>query len=165
MDRPRARGRPGFSGADADRRQPEGPGIRAQDCERPAHHRFDPVTVTALRAHRARQVEERLALGPGWQEHGLIFTWYDGRPIHPERFSKWFEVRAIRSGLPRIRLHDLRHSYATAALAANVSPKVVSERLGHAKVGITLDVYSHVLPSMDEQAALTVARLILGDEP
>ena len=62
----------------------------------------------------------------------------------------------MRSGLPRIRLHDLRHSYATAALAANVSPKVVSERLGHAKVGITLDVYSHVLPSMDAQAALTV---------
>jgi Site-specific recombinase XerD len=60
--------------------------------------------------------------------------------------------------------HDLRHSYATAALAANVSPKVVSERLGHAKVGITLDVYSHVLPSMDEQAALTVARLILGED-
>ena len=108
---------------------------------------------------------ERLALGPAWQEHGLIFTWYDGRPIHPERFSKWFEVRAIRSGLPRIRLHDLRHSYATAALAANVSPKVVSECLGHARLGITLDVYSHVLPSMDEHAALTVARLILGDEP
>ena len=125
---------------------------------------LDPATVTALRAHRARQAEERLALGPAWQEHGLIFTWYDGRPIHPERFSKWFEVRAIRSGLPRIRLHDLRHSYATAALAANVSPKVVSERLGHAKVGITLDVYSHVLPSMDEQAAITVARLILGDD-
>lgn len=61
-------------------------------------------------------------------------------------------------------VHDLRHSYATAALAANVSAKVVSERLGHAKVGITLDVYSHVLPSMDEQAALTVARLILGDD-
>jgi integrase len=125
---------------------------------------LDPATVAALRAHRARQAEERLVLGPAWQEHGLIFTWYDGGPIHPERFSKWFEVRAIRSGLPRIRLHDLRHSYATAALAANVSPKVVSERLGHAKVGITLDVYSHVLPSMDEQAALTVARLILGDD-
>lgn len=125
---------------------------------------LDPATVTAVRAHRIGEAEERLALGPAWQEHGLIFTWYDGRPIHPERFSKWFEVRAIRSGLPRIRLHDLRHSYATAALAANVSPKVVSERLGHAKVGITLDVYSHVLPSMDEQAALTVARLILGDD-
>lgn len=125
---------------------------------------LDPATVAALRGHRVRQAEERLALGPTWREHGLVFTWYDGGPIHPERFSKWFEVRAIRSGLPRIRLHDLRHSYATAALAANVSAKVVSERLGHAKVGITLDVYSHVLPSMDEQAALTVARLILGED-
>ena len=125
---------------------------------------LDPATIAGLRANRARQAEERLAVGPAWQEHGLIFTWYDGGPIHPERFSTWFETRATRSGLPKIRLHDLRHSYATATLAANASPKVVSERLGHAKVSITLDVYSHALPSMDEQAALTVARLILGDD-
>jgi len=71
---------------------------------------LDPVTVAALRRQRACQAEERLAVGPAWQDSGLVFTWPDGRPIHPERFSKWFEVRAIRSGLPRIRLHDLRHS-------------------------------------------------------
>ncbi len=67
------------------------------------------------------------------------------------------------AGLPRIRLHDVRHSYATAALAAGVPAKVVSERLGHANIAITMDTYSHVLPGLDELAAGTLARLILGD--
>ena len=66
-----------------------------------------------------------------------------------------------RPGLPPIRLHDVRHSYATAALAAGIPAKIVSERLGHANVQITLDTYSHVIPGLDEQAAATVARLIL----
>jgi integrase len=67
------------------------------------------------------------------------------------------------AGLPRIRLHDVRHSYATAALVAGVPPKVISQRLGHATIAITMDTYSHVIPGLDEQAAETVARLILGD--
>jgi Phage integrase family len=92
-----------------------------------------------------------------------VFTWPDGRPIHPQRFSNWFEQHARAAGLPRIRLHDMRHSYATAALAAGVPAKVVSERLGHANIAITMDTYSHVLPGLDAEAAGTVARLILGD--
>jgi integrase len=84
-------------------------------------------------------------------------------PIHPERFSRWFEQHARAVGLPKIRLHDVRHSYATAALAAGVPAKVVSERLGHANIAITMDTYSHVLPGLDAEAADTVARLILGD--
>ena len=67
------------------------------------------------------------------------------------------------AGLPKIRLHDVRHSYASAALAAGVPAKVVSERLGHANIAITMDTYSHVLPGLDAQAADTVARRILGD--
>jgi Phage integrase family len=67
------------------------------------------------------------------------------------------------AGLPKIRLHDVRHSYASAALAAGVPAKVVSERLRHANIAITMDTYSHVLPGLDAQAADTVARLILGD--
>jgi integrase len=124
---------------------------------------LDPATVAALREHRVRQLEERLAVGPRWQDSGLVFTWPDGRPLHPERFSRWFEQRAGAAGLPRIRLHDVRHSYATAALAAGIPAKVVSERLGHANIAITMDTYSHVLPGLDTQAAGTVARLILGD--
>jgi integrase len=124
---------------------------------------LDPATVAALREHRTRQLEQRLAVGPRWQDSGLVFTWPDGRPIHPERFTRWFEQHARAAGLPKIRLHDVRHSYATAALAAGVPAKVVSERLGHATIAITMDTYSHVLPGLDAQAAGTVARLILGD--
>jgi integrase len=125
---------------------------------------LDPATVVALREHRARQAEQRLAVGPRWQDSGLVFTWPDGRPIHPQRFSNWFEQHTRAAGLPRIRLHDVRHSYATAALAAGIPAKVVSERLGHANIAITMDTYSHVLPGLDEHAAGTVARLILGDD-
>jgi integrase len=124
---------------------------------------LDPATMAALRQHRARQAEERLAMGPRWHDSGLVFTWPDGRPLHPERFTKWFQQLARAAGLPRIRLHDVRHSYATAALSAGIPAKVVSERLGHANIAITMDTYSHVLPGLDAQAAGTVARLILGD--
>ena len=93
-----------------------------------------------------------------------MFANEDGSSIHPQRFTKWFEHLARDAGLPRIRLHDLRHSYATAALTAGIAAKVVSERLGHASVAITLDTYSHVHPALQEEAAHTVARLILGDK-
>ena len=89
-----------------------------------------------------------------------MFTGLDGAAFHPERFSDWFRQHLRAAGLPRIRLHDVRHSYATAALAAGIPAKVVSERLGHAAIAITMDTYSHVLPGLDEQ----VARLILGGE-
>ena len=85
----------------------------------------------------------------------------DGSPIHPDLITDWFRRLARAAGLPPIRLHDVRHSYATAALAAGVPAKVVSERLGHATIAITLDTYSHVIPGMDAQAANAVASLIL----
>jgi integrase len=125
---------------------------------------LDPVTVSALCRHRARQLERKLAVGSRYQDSGLVFTWLDGSPIHPLRFSRWFEQHARRASLPRIRLHDLRHSYASAALAAGVPAKVISERLGHATIAVTMDIYSHVLPGLDREAADAVARLILGGE-
>lgn len=123
---------------------------------------LDSATMEALREHRKHQLAERLAWGSAYRESGRVFTREDGSPIHPELLADWFVSHAKRAGLPRIRLHDLRHSYATAGLAAGIPAKVVSERLGHASVGITLDTYSHVLPSMDEEAAGRVAALILG---
>jgi integrase len=78
-----------------------------------------------------------------------------------QRFNR--QVAAL--GLRRIRLHDLRHSYATAALAAGVSPKIVSERLGHASVAFTLSQYTHLLPGLDRDAAGTVAAILLGPTP
>ncbi len=125
---------------------------------------LDSFTVAALRAHRARQLEERLAWGPAWMDTGLVFTQQDGSILHPGRVTKRF-VRLVRdASLPPITLHGVRHSYATAALAAGEPLKVISERLGHASTTITANLYQHVLPSMDERTANAVARLILGGE-
>jgi integrase len=122
---------------------------------------LDPATVTALREHRKRQLEERLAWGPAFEdEHDLVFCREDGSPIWPRSFSRAFERHAKDAGLAAIRLHDLRHSHATLALQAGVHPKVVSERLGHSGVGITLDTYSHAIPAMQEDAAAKVAALL-----
>jgi integrase len=123
---------------------------------------LDAVTITALKSHRKRQAEERLALGAGYQDQGLVFALLDGAPIHPKTVSYYFERRLQRLKLSRIRLHDLRHTHATLALQAGVHPKVVQERLGHANIGITLDTYSHVTPAMQSDAAERVASLLVG---
>jgi integrase len=102
---------------------------------------LDPFTVESLREHRARQPEQRLLLGID-VPHELVFAREDGSTLHPERISKIFDQHVRRSSLPRIRFHDLRHTYATLALQAGVHPKVVSERLGHADIALTLNVYS-----------------------
>ncbi len=137
---------------------------------------LDPATVDALRAFRALQAQERLQLGAAWEprqvdwqgdfREDLVFTWPDGSLIHPQRWSTWFGQFCEGAGLPTIRLHDVRHTYATAALASARGwhdIKVISERLGHASIGITLDTYAHVLPSADEEAAHSLASVILGE--
>jgi len=88
----------------------------------------------------------------------------DGRPLNPKTFSDIFTRRVARSGLPRIRLHDLRHTHATLALRAGIHPRVVQERLGHANVGITLDTYSHVDLDMQAAAAARVVALLVDQE-
>jgi integrase len=113
-----------------------------------------PSTVAALRTWRKTQLADRMLGGsgrPGPEE--LVVTNTDGSAPNPEAFSNLFKDLAKAAGLPPIRLHDLRHSYATAALASGVPVKVVSQRLGHADVGVTLRVYAHVLPGDDEDAA------------
>ena len=121
---------------------------------------LDAVTVEVLRAHRQRQRQERLLAGPIWQDTGLVFTQEDGSAVHPDRYSRWFTALVRTAGVPKIRLHDVRHTNATLALEAGVHPKVVSERLGHATVGITLDLYSHVSPAIDQAAAETIAAMV-----
>jgi integrase len=124
---------------------------------------LDPFTTAALKAYRVQQLQERLAWGPAWTDTGLVFTREDGQVLHPERVSKRFTRLVRDAGLSPITLHGLRHSYATAALAAGQPLKVVSERLGHASTSITANLYQHVLPSMDERTANAVANLILGN--
>jgi integrase len=123
---------------------------------------LDPVTLEALGEHRTRQAADRQAVGRGYHDLGYVFAWPDGRPLHPDNITGWFQQHTRAAGLPPIRLHDVRHSYATAALKAGISAKVISERLGHASVAFTLQVYGHVIPGMDADAATTVADLILG---
>jgi integrase len=123
---------------------------------------LDAATVAALKAWKSRQAQEHLLMGVGYQDTGLVFTHPDGRPYHPERFSREFDRAVERHGLERIRLHDLRHGWATMALEQGVHVKVVSERLGHSSVVITLDTYSHVSPAMASDAAERVSSLIFG---
>ena len=109
--------------------------------------------VESLRAHRARQAGERLLLGPGYVDNDLVFPRYDGSFWEPDSFTRSFAAAVRKSGLMAVNFHALRHSHATILLKQGVNPKVVSERLGHANVSTTLDIYSHVLPNMQEQAA------------
>jgi integrase len=123
---------------------------------------LDPATVAALRRHRVHQLEERVAASVAWQDTDAVFAWFDGRELHPKQVTKWFNQHIASAGLPPIRLHDVRHSYATVALSNREPITVVSKRLGHAKVSITLDVYSHILPTDDGETASRVASIILG---
>jgi integrase len=116
--------------------------------------------VLVLRRHRVRQAQERLAAGPAWHDTGLVFVDELGRGYHPQRITDLFQEASAAAGLPRIRLHDLRHTSATLALVAGVHPKIVQERLGHASIGMTLDIYSHVLAGMQHDAAAQVERLL-----
>ncbi len=109
--------------------------------------------VEELRAHRVRQAQELLKVGVRLSDNTFVVAQADGTPLQPDTLTQdWFRKLANTS-LPRIRFHDLRHAHATHMLSSGVHPKVASERLGHSKIGITLDLYSHVMPGMQEDAA------------
>jgi integrase len=125
---------------------------------------LDPATVAMLHQHRHQQRQERQAAGKDYVDQDLVFARPDGQPIHPDLFTQTFDRTVARLGLRRIRLHDLRHTYATLALRAGVDAKTVSARLGHSTVAFTLDVYTKAVPQLDRDAAEKVAGLIFGDE-
>jgi integrase len=116
--------------------------------------RLSQMALEALRSHLERQLEEIDSVGSLWRENGLIFASKSGEPLSRQHVTaRRFKPLLKRAGLPPIRFHDLRHSCATLLLSKNVNPKIVSEMLGHATIAITLDTYSHVLPTMQESAA------------
>jgi integrase len=117
---------------------------------------LSPMMVEELRAHRLRQAEELLRLGIRVTDETFVVARADGLPLQPDTLTQEWKRLVAKTGLPRIRFHDLRHSHATHLLASGVHPKIASERLGHSKVGITLDLYSHVLPGMQEDAVAKV---------
>lgn len=124
---------------------------------------LDPETVAALQRHRRLQAQERERLGNSTVNHDLVFARETGAPVHPDYFSQCFDRSVKRLALPKIRLHDLRHTHATLGLAAGVPAKVMSDRLGHATVAFTQDVYMHAIPQLEYSAADLVANLIFAD--
>jgi integrase len=115
------------------------------------------ATVAAeLRAHRLAQVQALLSIGVRLTDDSFVVAQADGSPVQPNTLTHNWVIECAKIGLPRIRFHDMRHTHASHLLASGVHPKVASERLGHSKVGLTLDTYSHVLPNMQAGAAALV---------
>jgi integrase len=113
------------------------------------------------RMDRGKQLEEKMAIGPAhYLDNDLAFSKLDGAPHDPDLFSQQFDRMVAQTSLPRIGLHDLRHTHATLALKAGIHPKVVSEQLGHSTVAFTLDRYSLAVPEMQGDAAEKIANLV-----
>lgn len=126
---------------------------------------MDGELVEALRAHGIAQGAERLLAGAAWVGQDHVFTKENGEPLHPEYISRRFGRLTKKAGLPVIRLHDLRHTHASHALAVGVQMKVVQERLGHSTMALTADTYTHVMPKVRADAAELIARLTLSADP
>ncbi len=121
------------------------------------------TAVDALRRHRIAQAEERLALGGAWEDHDLVFANEVGRPVEVRNLMRRSFLPLLKkAGLPRIRFHDLRHSAATLLLGQSVHPKVVAEMLGHSRISTTLDLYSHVTPTMQREAVDALESVLGG---
>jgi integrase len=118
------------------------------------------VTVAALRAHRKRQLEERMAAGSRWHEMGLVFSTGIGTPLDPADLNHHFRRTLERARLPQKRFHDLRHGAASALLAAEVHPRVVMEILGHSNISLTMNTYTHVVEQLKREAAAKMDALL-----
>ncbi|MDV9194803.1 tyrosine-type recombinase/integrase [Streptomyces sp. Wh19] len=121
---------------------------------------LDDDTVEVLEQHRKQQEADRAVWGSAWVNTGLVFTQEDGSWLHPGKVTDLFERLVAASGLPPIRLHDLRHGAATLMLAAGVDVKIVSDTLGHSDTRITRDIYQSVLPHVGKNAAEATAKLV-----
>lgn len=119
--------------------------------------------VQALRAHRAQQNAERLATGLAWADYGLVFATHLGTPLHSRNVLRDYKKALARAGVAEsFRFHDIRHAHATLMLRAGVPMKIASDRLGHSAIGITMDLYTHAIQSMDAEAAELVQRALRG---
>src|SRR5699024_6815935 len=99
--------------------------------------------IDILKRQRKWQKENRLLYGQNYEQNDHLTTWPDGRPVLTDYITKQFKKFVEEKELPRIRFHDLRHTHATELMKAGINPKIVSERLGHSSIRITLDTYSH----------------------
>ena len=140
--------------------------IQGEPKTRRGHRRIalDPGTTVHLAAHKRRQIAQALSVGITDATTGYVFARTDGSAYHPDFVTKHFDLLVRRTALPRIRLHDLRHTHATLGLAAGIPAKIMADRLGHSSVMLTLDTYSHVTPAMDHAAADLIAGLVKTPE-
>jgi integrase len=122
-----------------------------------------PFLIEVLRQHRTHQEAERRAAGAAWKEHDLVFCRPDGTYLNPNHPLLWLQRLLKKAGLPKMRFHDLRHSAATLLLAMGVHIKVVQELLGHSNITTTLNIYSHVLPSLHQDAMDRLSNLFDHD--
>jgi integrase len=120
--------------------------------------------IAVLKQHRAQQLESRLQAGPLWIDQDLVFCNMTGNFLYPDNVSADFKRLVEKAGLPLMRFHDLRHSAATLLLAMGVHPKVVQELLGHTQISMTMDIYSHMLPSMQREAVEGLDNLFRDEE-
>lgn len=123
---------------------------------------LDAKTITVLRRHLTAQKAERVALGVGYKDHGLVFQMPSGEPYHPKSTSQTFGRMVKRTGHKRIRLHDLRHGHCAHMMAAGMDVKLISRRMGHGSVAFTLDRYGHLQPGAGADAAARVSALVDG---
>jgi integrase len=121
---------------------------------------LDTETRDALKAWKVAQLQEQLLAGTAWAGGGWIFTNEIGEPYYPEYVGKGFGKLCAETDLPKITMRQLRHSHATALLAAGIHPKVVQERFGHSSIKVTMDIYSSVLPGMQREAIERLASMM-----
>lgn len=111
------------------------------------------VAIATLRAHRVRQLDERLAAADDWYEHGLVFATMQGRPLIARNVFRSYQRLLLKAGLPHKRFYDLRHTCATLLLAQGIDPRTIMETLGHSQISLTMNTYAHVLPALQQDAA------------
>jgi len=123
---------------------------------------LDGALVSILRSYKARQAAEKLAAGTAYEDDGYLLADELGRPCHPDTLSGWFDNAIAKTDLPRLRLHDTRHTAASLMLASGVPVKVVSDMLGHSSPTITLSIYAHTLPGTAAEAGAALSASLLG---
>ena len=116
--------------------------------------------IDILRQHQEKNLYQRRRKGDAWQEHGMMFPSTTGTPVNPSNLRRAFRELLKKSGLPKIRFHDLRHTAASLMLNNGIPVLIVSRRLGHAKPSITLDVYGHLIPSKQEEVVQLMDELL-----
>jgi len=114
---------------------------------------LSPSVVLLLKEHKEKQELERVTLGKLPADDDLVFSTLEGKPLRPNTITRAWVTLSVRAGVKAIRLHDARHTHASIMLKQGIHPKIVQERLGHSSIEMTLDIYSHVMPGIQEAAA------------